>query len=316
MCPPPPAGDAPFSWPPSATDLDRVEVLDVTQSLVGPAGVPPSPSRPVPRARLHRPRAHPWARASTVPSARTREGWLLLASGVLIGATLPGLGQMRPTALAHEPHATPTTASASSEGALLRAMQVLLRGERADPPAPAPPPRPSTPAPAPVPASASGVRPASLSGEALPAVHREVRPEIRTRPTRQAAWSPPRQPVTRRATRPVAVRADDGELPIRRVLHAYERAWSRMDAGATRALWPSADPSLLQAAFTPVSEQRLQLAACDVGMSGDRAVAICLGTLRYRPRNSARAAGVERGRWEFDLQRSPDGWRITAVDRP
>jgi len=89
-----------------------------------------------------------------------------------------------------------------------------------------------------------------------------------------------------------------------------------MDSGATRALWPSADPSLLQAAFTPMSEQRLQLAACDVGMSGDRALAICLGTLRYRPRNGARAAGVERGRWEFDLQRSPDGWRITAVDRP
>lgn len=323
MCPPPPAGDAPFSWPPSANDLARVEVLDVTQSLAGRAGMAPSPSRPAgPRARRHAARRHARARASTAPSARTRDGWLLLASGVLIGATLPGLGQIRPTA--HEPHAAPT-AAASTEGADLRAMQSLLRGdggaarddrradarvavaaanepgERADPPPPAslpPTPRP-TPERVPMPENATGVQTTSLSAETL-----------------RAASPPSRQPGTRRTTRPAAFRTDDRELPIRRVLQAYERAWSRMDAGATRAVWPSADPSMLQAAFGSVSEQRLQLAACDLGMSGDRALAVCLGTLRYRPRNSAKAPGVGRGRWEFDLQRSPDGWRITAVDRP
>jgi hypothetical protein len=121
--------------------------------------------------------------------------------------------------------------------------------------------------------------------------------------------------VARRAPRP-AVAIDNREIPVRRLLQAYERAWSRMDANATRALWPSVDSRTLRAAFTPISEQRLQLAACDVGMSGDRALAVCLGTLRYRPRNGAGTTRVERRRWEFDLQRSPEGWRIKTVDPP
>jgi hypothetical protein len=100
------------------------------------------------------------------------------------------------------------------------------------------------------------------------------------------------------------------------VLQDYERAWTRMDTQAARALWPSVDNDTLQAEFRPVSEQRLQLAACDIGMSGDRALAVCLGTLRYRPRVGDTVSRVERGRWEFELQKSPVGWHISSVEHP
>lgn len=323
-----------FSWPPDPADLERIDVLDVTS----PARVPALASASRVIRRLHRGasrRARPHTRTRARVTAR--DGWLLLASGVLIGATLAGI--MRTHTLAVASHqgapaagASPT-AGPSSEGVALRAMQAMLRGDLA---------RAAQPASSALRAVQSGVRvgPAAEPAPTLRAQALSVRARGEVEATSSAPTaleahalttaapvapsrapvpgSPSRRAVSRPSATAVAARANTNarEQPVRRVLEAYERAWTRMDSYAARALWPSADAGALQAAFTPVSEQRLKLAACDIGVSGDRALATCLGTLRYRPRGGDGAPRVTRGRWEFALERSPRGWQISTVDQP
>ncbi len=283
----PSASDAPFSWPPPSSDVDRIQVVDVSaaQLFRDPST---STTPPIRRGRRRR-----RARSSTAMDTTTRDAWLLLACGVLVGALLPGFDRGRPFALALQASTPPTPALDTQPAPDLPATRPSLGGDVA-----------ATPAVA------------SALGRALPTADLPTtseRPPTRARKSRRSS-SPGFSRATGRAAKTESL-PDARETPVRRVLAAYEQAWTRMDAGATRAIWPSAGASTLQAAFSPVIEQRLQLAGCDVGMSGDRALAICMGTLTYRSRNGGRAARVERGRWEFDLHRTADGWRIGDVDR-
>jgi hypothetical protein len=313
--------EVPFTWPPEPADLDRIDVLDVANNAGVPAALVSAATvfRRLRRRRVHKRTRHP---AKSRPRSTARDAWLLVASGVLIGATLPGIVRTHTSALA-----SPRTAAsavhavgpvnASGDGAALRAMQSLLRGGAARAAQVRATPIEATP-------RAALAAPASVTSTALTPPPAAPAPVSVTSPVgvAPAATSPPPLPSKRSrpsvAAKAVAAHAsvNAGELPVRKVLQAYERAWTRMDSHAARTLWPSVDARVLQAAFTPVSEQRLQLAACDIGMSGDRALATCLGTLRYRPRSGDGAPRVTRGRWEFELERSPHGWQISTVDQP
>lgn len=263
----PPAGDPPFNWPPPPAELDGIDVVDVTTTS------PTTESRiGWPRRRRTPARAtavHTRRRRAARRRARTHDGWLLLAAGIVIGASLPGLGQVRSGAVPR-----PT------------ASMVLPIGT-----------------PASLVAETASVAPVPTVGL--------VPTEAAARTTGLAPRAP--RPAARRATSTVP-HVDDAERPVRRVLEAYERAWSRMDASATRTVWPTVDDNVLQSAFAPVSEQRLRLAACDVGVSGNRALAVCLGTRQYRPLGGT--ARVERGRWEIAMVRDAERWRIQDVAHP
>lgn len=317
--------DTLFNWPPAPAEMDRIDVLDVARppqpapealtELPPPAHIRKSRRR----ARLPRRR-----RALTAP----RDPWLPLAAGMIIGMVLPGVLQVRPAVLptAHAEGQVPDTAgphAASNEVAALRAMQALLRGDvvavrtpavLAEPAASAPSAATSLGAAAATPVGPVAAAPASAAATP-PAVVSGAPPQPEA-----GAPLPKRKRARRAAARdvPTAVVAplDARDLEVRSVLQAYERAWTRMDVEATRSLWPSADVDRVQAAFEPVREQRLELAACDIGLHGDRALAVCLGTRRFLPRAGSTVAQIERGRWEFELERSDSGWQISTVDHP
>jgi hypothetical protein len=309
--------DAPFNWPPAPADLDRIDILDVANS----AGRTPAPQSTAPvLERQPRRRGGKRSRRRTQSLSRmaARNGWLLLASGVLIGATLPGVVRVQTsglgsTAVAAESGPVSSATAAASEGAALRAMQSLLRGgsgAAASPATSVPEPDPLVPR-----AAAAGIVAPQVQSQPI-AISAST--ALTTPPATMPTGAAPGRSGTSNTARPMSGRTgfNAQEAPVRRVLQAYARAWTRMDAGAARALWPSADAEILQAAFRPVSEQRLRLSACQVGMSGNRALAVCLGTLRYRPRDGGSPARVQRGRWEFELARSPQGWQIDTIDRP
>lgn len=277
------ASDTPFSWPPPSSDIDRIQVVEVAQAQV----LRELSTATAPATRRGRRRRR--VRSSTTIDRTTRDGWVMLACGLLVGALLPGFEQARPLALALQASSSSTTKAVAASDP-----EVQPTAVQGDVPA-----TPTVPT-----AVRAALPPAAEIAVAPPAAGTP-------RPRRAAARRFSRESVRATAT---AV-SNDRDTPVRHVLAAYEQAWTRMDADTTRALWPSAEASTLHAAFAPVSEQRLQLAGCDVGMSGDRALAICMGTLTYRPRAGNRAARVERGRWEFDLHRTADGWRIGDVDR-
>jgi hypothetical protein len=258
-----------------------------------------------------------------------RDPWLPLAAGMILGMVLPGFPQVRTTVLP-TPQAdgsTQTVALADDHAALL-AMRALLRGETAGATrtvttagehvvAPSPVATSSTsaqlvsatPATPSTGLSTAGATPLPASpGIAEPIPGAVTAPPSPARRSRRAAKSP----MVPAVIQPLDAR----DLEVRSVLQAYERAWTRMDVAATRSLWPSADAGYVQAAFEPLKEQRLELAACDVGLSGDRALAVCLGTRRFRPRAAGSNAQVERGRWEFELERSGSGWQISTVEHP
>lgn len=317
--------DTLFNWPPAPAEMDRIAVLDVAR----PPQPPPETLTELPppaHVRKSRRRAHMSRRRRVLRAPR--DPWLTLAAGMIIGMVLPGLLQVRPAVLptAHAEGQLPDTTgthAATNEVVALRAMQALLRGDvvtartpagLVEPAASAPtagasliaaPSTPANPAAA-APASASETPPAVVS-TAVPLPERGEPIPIRKRSRRAAA---------RDVAPAVIAPLDARDLEVRSVLQAYERAWTRMDVAATRSLWPSADVDRVQAAFDPVREQRLELAACDIGLHGDRALAVCLGTRRFLPRAGSTVAQVERGRWEFELERSDSGWQISAVDKP
>lgn len=101
---------------------------------------------------------------------------------------------------------------------------------------------------------------------------------------------------------------------IGEVLQRYQAAYSSMDVGATRAVWPSVDGRALERAFGTLQEQDLALGACDISIDQDRATAVCPGTVRYRPKVGNTAPQRRNGQWEVQLDRGTRGWAITGVN--
>ena len=232
-----PGDEAPFTWPPAAADLDRIDILDVSQ----PADMPvaEAASAPEPPRLHHRGRSRSRSRARTMPRATGQDGWLLLASGVLIGAMLPGLVRVHTTASTPQQTgaSTPTAPALPdvvSEGAALRAMQALLRGDTAATV------RMAT-------STTTPVRPAVRIGptgdvDQLPIPQPTVLPSRTGTPATTAP--PERRPAARRASAASAAKArtstNTRDVAVRRVLEDYERAWTRW---TPRRPVPSGRPS-------------------------------------------------------------------------
>ena len=100
---------------------------------------------------------------------------------------------------------------------------------------------------------------------------------------------------------------------IRVVVNRYRDAFSTLDVGAVRAVWPTADVSALRAQFATLAEQNLDFEACRIAAAGTRATVSCAGVLESGFSAGARRPRVARRQWQFTLRRAGAQWTITNV---
>jgi hypothetical protein len=175
------------------------------------------------------------------------------------------------------------------------------------------------------PATAPAAQPAAIvTPAATAAVPVAVPPHaaaIGRRPERDRGVTPRLVAALHRAptNKPAPVRraTRSAETPfLIGTVQQYASAYSRLDARATRAVWPGADRQGLVASFTGLREQRLSLAACAASVAGDSGAVTCRGTLRYRPRVGDHTTRTRQGRWRFDMTRQSGAWVIASVQQP
>ncbi len=208
----------------------------------------------------------------------------------------------------------------------------LIAGRAAVPPAPLPPPsrtvtplettsapnrdpRPSLPSVSTLPSvrpGASAVRdsvppPKPPTIDAVPLATAELTA------TGSVPMSAPVAAPTVRPRAAEAVPAADPRTAVRAVLARYEAAFSGLDVGAARAVWPSVDDRALSRAFDGLSAQRIALERCDVTVAGSTARAACSGTAEWTPKVGGGQRRQSR-RWAFDLADAGGAWKIVRAD--
>ncbi len=125
------------------------------------------------------------------------------------------------------------------------------------------------------------------------------------------ADAPPAAPVTPTRTAPVPDRTD--EVRVQAALQRFESAYSRLDARAAQAVWPSVDARALARAFESLESQSLQFHRCELDVRETVASADCLGTATYVRRIGSKAPRTEPRGWTFNLQKTGDAWHILSA---
>ncbi len=125
--------------------------------------------------------------------------------------------------------------------------------------------------------------------------------------------APTAAPLRPRPAEPAPAPAIDPRAAVRAALARYEAAFSGLDAGAARAVWPSVDERALARAFDGLSAQRIALDRCDVTVSGATARAACSGFAEWTPKVGGGQRRQDR-RWSFDLAGSAGAWHIVRAD--
>jgi hypothetical protein len=119
--------------------------------------------------------------------------------------------------------------------------------------------------------------------------------------------APPASPPA--ASRIAAQRAD-----VESVLGSYARAFSSLDAGRAKAIWPSVNQRNLERAFETLEQQEFDLGACEISVLPPQATALCDGTARYTPKVGNRRMRTESRRWTFRLRQNGQNWAIESVE--
>jgi hypothetical protein len=91
-------------------------------------------------------------------------------------------------------------------------------------------------------------------------------------------------------------------------------AFSRLDAGGAKAVWPGVDERALSRAFNQLEEQQFVFDSCGIDVSGARATASCRGRTQYIPKVGSRSLRVDLRQWTFTLTRIGGDWTIDSVD--
>jgi len=99
------------------------------------------------------------------------------------------------------------------------------------------------------------------------------------------------------------------------VLHKYADSYARLDAEATKAVYPTVNYAALRRAFNQLETQRLTFQSCKTTISGSGrdAYARCHGEASYRPRVGRRTLHRDSREWTFDLAKADDGWHIVKA---
>lgn len=153
-----------------------------------------------------------------------------------------------------------------------------------------------------------GTVPVVLPPGALPTT--DMAP-MRTAAPRDVSVAAPAPPATPVLTVPVAVRTDD--VGVQAALQRYGSAYSRLDARAAQAVWPSVDARALARAFEGLESQSLQFDRCELEVRETVARAECFGTATYVRRIGSKAARTEPRAWTFSLRKSGDAWQILSA---
>ena len=98
------------------------------------------------------------------------------------------------------------------------------------------------------------------------------------------------------------------------MLGQYRNAFSVLDSGAAKAVWPSVDARALGRAFDRLEEQAFEFNRCDIAVTGARATASCAGRARYVPKVGNRSPHYEPREWRFNLRKVEEAWLIEQVD--
>jgi hypothetical protein len=127
-------------------------------------------------------------------------------------------------------------------------------------------------------------------------------------------------PVSEAAIPPIAPRADpspsvsvprrpDDVALVRDILDKYADAYTRLDADAAKAVWPSVNRAALSRAFNGLNEQRIAFSDCAVLVHSTQARATCSGSTTWEPKIGG-GARTDVRRWAFDLEKSGSDWVI------
>lgn len=124
--------------------------------------------------------------------------------------------------------------------------------------------------------------------------------------------TPPAVPAVRSTPPPAATEAPvaaQDETVVRAVLRRYETAYSNLDADAASVVWPGVNRGALARAFDGLASQQVSLGSCDVTVNGPAARATCSGSATWQPKVGG-GVRTEARRWNFDLRKNGEAWRI------
>jgi hypothetical protein len=285
------------------------------------------------------------ARAQTQPIAsRVRRSFAVAAGLVLVAASgvigwramsgPPAAPETVAAAPAPQPVAAPPSAPPVPPSIKVETRQVppvVISGPAADPQG-SPPSAPlatartqaaSVTTPAPPPVSSPAARPEAstvgTSGATAAAIHLDM-PPLTAADTgeivalgRETSVPAPAAPagLTHPVSEPPASAPktpDDADL-VRGILARYADAYTRLDADAAKAVWPSVNRAALSRAFSGLNEQRIAFKDCSVDVRSAEARATCSGSTTWEPKIGG-GARTDMRRWAFDLRKNGDAWII------
>ena len=139
-------------------------------------------------------------------------------------------------------------------------------------------------------------------------------PPINTLPAPAAPSPAAEPPVAASATPAPSVRVVTQRAAVEAVLGQYANAFSALDAGRAKAVWPTVNQKSLERAFDSLEEQEFDLGTCDITVLAPRALALCDGSARYVPKVGNRKARTESRRWSFSLRQTGEDWAIESVN--
>jgi hypothetical protein len=151
---------------------------------------------------------------------------------------------------------------------------------------------------------------------AIPALPTNSRPveTLGTLPVSLVA--PPAPPPAAADSRPrgPAPETVDERGAVLATLRRYEAAYSALDAGAVRTVWPTVNQAALSRAFESLAEQKIKLGNCMVTVRAPTARAICTGTATWVPRIGGGRPREDRRTWNFSLAQRDQSWSIVSAE--
>lgn len=127
--------------------------------------------------------------------------------------------------------------------------------------------------------------------------------------------APPSGPPVVPSAPPAAVPNTAAEnSAVRAAIDRYRTAFSRLDAGSAKAVWPAVDERALSRAFNQMEEQQFVFDSCKIDVNGARATASCRGRAQYVPKVGSRSLRTDMRQWAFTLRRTDQDWTIESVD--
>jgi hypothetical protein len=128
-----------------------------------------------------------------------------------------------------------------------------------------------------------------------------------------AAVAPPAAASAESAAAVVAATPLAPAPAIQSVLGRYASAFSALDAGGVRAVWPTVDERALARAFEGLEQQEFDLGTCEISVADVRAAVSCTGVARYVPKVGNKRVRSQPREWRFVLERQESDWEIRSV---